>query len=121
MSLIIQKFESFLQEFDLSKTQVYKTGGGQIALNETGDLAIVWTDGRYPEIEKGYSLNSVCEEKITVLFGTIILEIEDKFLVLKSKDSYEVKPGNKYSIAGKAVCKVEISPKWDSLQNSFVF
>jgi hypothetical protein len=114
-------FQQELQKQNSELFVVYPTAGGEVALAKDGLTAFVWTDGRYPEAKNGFSINQICTETITVLFGGIVLEIDEKVFVLNAGDQFSIKPNQKYSIAGKAVCKVDISPKWDSSQNSFTF
>ncbi|MBP6084944.1 hypothetical protein KA517_01770 [Candidatus Gracilibacteria bacterium] len=114
-------FEEALNHFDLATAQRYPvSGGGEVALSTDKTIALVWTDGRYPALEKGYSLNQVCTESITVLFGAIIAEVNGAIQVVHQGETIRITPGQTYSMSGKAVCKVAISPAWDSTQNSFV-
>ncbi|MBP7057456.1 hypothetical protein KBB08_03115 [Candidatus Gracilibacteria bacterium] len=114
-------FESELHHHNLTIAQRYPvSGGGEVALSADKTIALVWTDGRYPALEKGYSLNQVCTESITVLFGAVIAEVNGAIQVAHQGESIRITPGQAYSMSGKAVCKVVISPPWDSAQNSFV-
>ena len=119
MTIIKKAFAKFLQEYNLSNEKVYPNAGGEVVLNGAGTVAVVWTDGRYPEISDGYSINQICTETITVLFGYVIVEIRDELIVLELGDKLAITPHTPYSISGKAVCLVDISPKWNSEQNSF--
>lgn len=121
----MNQFKTYFQE-ELKKGNselfdIYPTAGGEVALAKDGLTALVWTDGRYPESKNGFSINQFCTESITVLFGAVVLEIDEKIFILKVGDQFSIEPKQKYSIAGKAVCRVDISPKWDSSQNSFTF
>lgn len=113
-------FQKFLQQYNLNNLPIYEIAGGKCALATDGTLALVITDGRYPAQTDGYSINSVCTEEIQVLHGGIILEIDQNLHILKTGDNYAVTPHHKYSIAGKAICLIKISPPWDKNQNSFV-
>jgi hypothetical protein len=119
MTTIKKNFNKFLKEYNLGEADIYPTAGGEVSLNSVGTLAVVWTDGRYPEIKDGYSINAVCTETITVLYGYVIVDIRDEFVVLEKGDRLAITPETPYSMCGKSVCLVEISPKWDSDQNSF--
>ncbi len=119
MSTIKKNFIKLLREYNLTDAIVYPTAGGEVCLNLEGTLAIVWTDGRYPEIKDGYSVNKICTETITVLHGYVVVDIRDELMVLEKGDRLAITPETLYSLSGKAVCLVEISPKWDSEQNSF--
>ncbi len=115
-----KKFQQFLQKYNLHNLPIYDIAGGKCALASDGTLALVVTDGRYPDKADGYSINSLCTEEIHVLAGGIVLEESGQLLVLKTGDIQAVKPHHKYSIAGKAICLIKIDPPWDKNQNSFV-
>ena len=120
MNTIQSQFREILKQYNKDDFTIYPTGGGEVALYTSGKVAIVWTDGRYPEIGKGYSINQICIESITVLHGAVVLEVEGEIIALQKGDKIDVLPLQKYSISGKSVCRVDISPEWDSSQNSFV-
>lgn len=119
--IIQQKFSQFCQEYDLAHAPIYPVnGGGEVVLNEAKTLALVWSDGRYPALEKGSSFNTLCTEKITVLWGGIVIQVGDLLVSLTEGESIVIKPKTAYSLVGKAVCRVDIDPPWASSQNSFV-
>ncbi len=114
-------FEEELDHYNLATEERYPvSGGGEVALSADKTIALVWTDGRYPALEKGYSFNLVCSETITVLFGAVIAEVNGTIQVVHQGETIKITPGQAYSMSGKAVCKVAIFPAWDSNQNSFV-
>lgn len=120
MTLVDNAFERIVSELWLWWKDVYEIAWWKVLLNDEWDLAIVLNDWRYPSLQDGYSINTICTEKITVEFGHCIIELEDKLVLLNKWESYAVTPWNKYSISWKSVCRVDISPKRDSSQNSFI-
>lgn len=86
--------------------------------NSVQSIAVVEQDGRYPE--KGFSINSKCTETIFVLKGKFKVTYGDKKFILKSEDVFYIEPGYKYSISGKGVNLVAVTPAWDKSQNTIV-
>lgn len=114
------KFLKELEKYEIDNYSVYDTAGGEVALFKSLDFAIVYTDGRYPKEVDQFSYNQYCTEIVTVLYGFAIIEYKDDLVCLKAGESLKIEPLNKYSIAGKALCTVDISPKWDKKQNSYI-
>ncbi len=120
MNLFETQWNHFLQQYQATGWPVYEVAGGKCALSPDKTQAIVWCDGRYPKQEDGYSINEFCTETTKTLWGACVLEIDDKLIVLPEGKSYAIMPHKKYSITGKCISHVTITPPWDSSQNSFI-
>ncbi len=116
-----KKFQKYLKKLNLKQYPIYPiSGGGLVCLNTEGTLALVLAKNRYPEDQNLYSYNLECTETITVLEGGVKIWLENTQKALILGQSLVIKPLQKYAINGEAICQVDISPKWDFKQNSFV-
>lgn len=120
MNILKNKFKEIIDENWFSKFISNHLPGWKCVLNDTKDVAIILNDWRYPFYTDWYSINSICTESITVLYWYCVLEIDDEIKLLQVGDRYEILPWNKYSICWKSICRVDISPAWDSSQNNFI-
>lgn len=85
-------------------------------LGNTHTIAVVETNGRYPE--EGHSLNDVCTETIYLLDGFLEVEINGTLHRLENVgDVVVISPGNTYAIRGNGKAIDFITPGWDKSQN----
>ena len=82
-------------------------------------IALIEANGVYPE--KGYSINDYCTETIILISGCLEIAVnENKFVLKNQGDILRILPNSKYSVKGKGMAIVSISPNWDSKQNHII-
>jgi len=115
------KFLKIVEKNFWDKYKIYDLDWWKCALNNDLNTAFVISNWRYPSDENLFSINEICTEKIFILEWEWEFFLNDCKIFLKKWCEIEIKPWNKYSIKWKdLLCRVEISPKWDSGQNKFV-
>lgn len=114
------QFAAAQQEYGVAQNEWYVTSRWEVVMNDEQTLAIIKTDGRYPDPSLWFSVNTACTEEITILWWYSVLETPDGIVLLQKWDNYTVPLNTPYSMAGKVIARVTLTPAWDSAQNEFV-
>ena len=117
---IVNRYKEILIQNGLDFENAVDISDWVCTVNDEWTLAFVCMDWRYPQLGQWYSLNHYCTEMITALEWNLVLKLNWEIQYLKVWDTYPIMPWNKYSITWTVIVRVDISPKRDSSQNSFV-